>query len=75
MKNQDEEFISKRDPVRKALNIKSLKLKGHTYQKVMGQKNNGKYNGPLNDSEVSDLDLSLANTQKIIQEFRDELKR
>lgn len=75
MKNQDEKFILKRDKIRKIMIMTRMGLKNQAYQKLMGQKTNGNYDQPLNDSEVIEFDFALANAQKVIKEMRKELKR
>lgn len=48
-----------------------LGLKNQTYQKLMGQKSNGKYNQPLNDSEVETFKKGL---EEVIEVCTDMIK-
>lgn len=73
MKNQDDKFKEKRDKIRKIMIMTRLGLKNQTYQKLMSQQVNKKYDSPLTDSEVSEFDSALANAEIVIKEMRDEL--
>ena len=74
MKIQDDNFLLKRAKIRKTLIMTKLNLKNQTYQKLMGQQVNKKYDSPLSDSEVSEFDSALANAEIVIKEMRDELR-
>lgn len=73
MKKQDDKFILKRDKVRNHLLMTRLGLKNQTYQKIMGQKSNGKYNQPFNDNEVETIRKGVQNVIDVCKDFIKEL--
>lgn len=75
MKKQEGEFLKKRDKVRYHLIMTRLGLKNQTYQKVMGQLSNGKYNQPLNNSEVETLNTGLQVVIDACKDLQEELKK
>lgn len=75
MKKQDDKFILKRDKVRNHLLMTRLGLKNQTYQKIMGQKSNGKYNQPFNDSEVETIRNGVKNVIYVCKDFLNDLDR
>lgn len=75
MKKQEGEFLKKRDKVRYHLIMTRLGLKNQTYQKLMGQLSNGKYNQPLNDGEVESLDKGLQTVIDACKDLQKELKK
>lgn len=75
MKKQDDKFILKRDKVRKHLIMTKLGLKNQTYQKIMGQQSNGKYNQPFNDSEVETIYQGLQKVIDACKDLQKDLKR
>lgn len=75
MKKQEGEYLKKRDKVRNHVIMSRLNLKNATYQKVMGQRNNGKINQPLNAREVETLSNSLQTVIDVCRDLQDELKK
>lgn len=75
MKNQTKEFIQKRDKMRHHLIMTRIGAKNHTYQKLMGQMSNGKYNPPLNESEIEDITKGVTNVISVCNDFLEELKK
>lgn len=75
MKKQEGEYLKKRDKVRNHVIMSRLKLKNATYQKVMGQRNNGKINQPLNAREVETLTNSLQTVINVCKDLQEELKK
>lgn len=75
MKKQEGEFLKKRDKVRHHLIMTRLGLKNQTYQKVMNQPSNGKYNQPLNDSEVETLNNGLQVVIDACKDLQEELRK
>ena len=73
MKNQDDEFILKRDKVRSLLQVKRLNITSQCYRKILGLKVNGQENRPLIDSEVQSLDQAIKSVIQDLESFRDEL--
>lgn len=75
MKKQEGTFLIKRDKVRERVIMKRLVIRNNLYKKLMGQQYNKKYNVPLNDSEVSELDHGLNEVIEACKELKDELGR
>lgn len=75
MKKQEGEFLKKRDKVRHHLIMTRLGLKNQTYQKIMGQKSNGKINQPFNQNEIDTLTVGIKEVIDVCNDFIEELKR
>jgi hypothetical protein len=75
MKKQEGEFLKKRDKVRHHLIMTRLGLKNQTYQKIMQQLSNGKYNQPFNDKEVETLNTGLQVVIDACKDLQEELKK
>jgi hypothetical protein len=75
MKKQEGEFLKKRDKVRHHLIMTRLGLKNQTYQKIMQQLSNGKYNQPFNDKEVETIRKGVQNVIDVCNDFLDELNK
>ena len=77
MKNQDEQFILKRDKVRKLLRMTVVceSDRSTLYQKIQGQQVNKKYNSPLNDKEANHLSERLQVVIDACQDLKDELEK
>lgn len=73
MKNQDDKFLKKRAKIRRFLTMSELNIKRSTYMKLMSQKVNGVKDGVLQDWEVNDINNSLDEVIKAIQDFKDNL--
>lgn len=74
MKKQEGEFLKKRDKVRHHLIMTRIKdIKNQTYQKIMGQKSNGKINQPFNQSEIDTLTIGIKEVIEVCQDFINEI--
>lgn len=73
MKKQEGKFLIKRDKVRHHLIMTRLGLKNQTYQKIMQQLCNGKYNQPFNDKEVETIKQGVQNVIDVCNDFLEEL--
>lgn len=71
---QDEEMIKARDKVRKYLNMKNVMGMNPVYNKLMGQKVNGEYNGKLSDMDLDVIDKGLCKVVEAVKEFQNRLK-
>lgn len=77
MKKQEGEFLIKRARIRKILVMTKLidSNRNSLYQKLLGQQVNKKYNPPLNDKEVQELDDRIQSVIDTCKEFQEELRR
>lgn len=75
MKKQEGAFLLKRDKVRERVIMKRLVTRNNLYKKLMGQQYNKKYNVPLNDSELQELDRGLNEVIEVCKDLKDELHR
>lgn len=75
MKKQEGKLLLKRDKLRHHLIMTRLGLKNQTYQKIMGQKSNGKINQPFNQNEIDTLTVGIKEVISVCNDFIEELKR
>jgi hypothetical protein len=75
MKNQDDEFILKRDKVRSFIQVKRLDITSQTYRKILGLKVNGVANRPLLLSERDRLSDAIDEVIDTLNDFKNELHR
>ncbi len=75
MKKQEGTFLIKRDKVRERVIMKRLVIRNNLYKKLMGQQYNKKYNVPLNDSEVQELDQGLSEVIEVCKDLKNEIQR
>lgn len=74
MKKQQGKLLLKRDKLRHHLIMTRIKdIKNQTYQKIMGQKSNGKINQPFNQNEIDTLTVGITEVIEVCQDFIKEI--